>query len=349
LRPARRGATFRPFAIHKSEVAFMKRLMSISVCALACSLGVADTAGAQVSADISVTKADTPDPVAPGGNITYTITVSNAGPSDAANVVATDTLPASTTFAGFVSISQGSAAFLAGTVTATFGTIPSGGMATVVFAVTVDAGAAGGTVISNPVAATTTSSDPNTANNTDTATTLVAVPTADISVNKTDSPDPATPGANVTYVVSAANGGPDEALNVTATDVIPAGLTFAGFISITQGSAAFSAGTMTANFGTIPSGGSANVQFAATVGAGVAPGTVISNTVTAATSTSDPNGTNNSDTETTLVVGAVPTIGPWLLAAAALLLLALPAIGLRRRSIVLPMEGRAFRSGSGRT
>src|SRR4029079_16340997 len=50
------------------------------------------------SADLSVTKVDTPDPVNAGNQITYTVTVTNAGPSNAASVTLSDVLPAGTTF-----------------------------------------------------------------------------------------------------------------------------------------------------------------------------------------------------------------------------------------------------------
>src|SRR6185436_1575817 len=50
-------------------------------------------------ADLSVATTDSPDPVNAGTNVTYTVTVSNSGgPSSAAGVVLTDTLPAGTTF-----------------------------------------------------------------------------------------------------------------------------------------------------------------------------------------------------------------------------------------------------------
>ena len=49
-------------------------------------------------ADIQVTKADSPDPVIAGQNLTYTITVTNAGPSDAQNVQFFDSVPGGTTF-----------------------------------------------------------------------------------------------------------------------------------------------------------------------------------------------------------------------------------------------------------
>src|SRR5205085_2811754 len=53
--------------------------------------------------DVSVAKSDSPDPIIVGSNLTYTITVNNGGPSNAAGVTLTDILPANTTF---VSINQ---------------------------------------------------------------------------------------------------------------------------------------------------------------------------------------------------------------------------------------------------
>jgi uncharacterized repeat protein (TIGR01451 family) len=45
-------------------------------------------------ADLSITQADDPDPVSAGANVTYTLSISNAGPSTATNLTVTDTLPA---------------------------------------------------------------------------------------------------------------------------------------------------------------------------------------------------------------------------------------------------------------
>src|SRR2546426_850878 len=49
-------------------------------------------------ADLSITKTDNPDPVNAGATLTYTVTVTNGGPSTAANVQVTDNLPAGVTF-----------------------------------------------------------------------------------------------------------------------------------------------------------------------------------------------------------------------------------------------------------
>jgi uncharacterized repeat protein (TIGR01451 family) len=78
--------------------------------------------------DVSVTKSDSPDPVIVGSNLTYTITVNNGGPSNAANVTLSDILPANTTF---VSINQPTGWTVSspgagnpGTITATRASLP---------------------------------------------------------------------------------------------------------------------------------------------------------------------------------------------------------------------------------
>src|SRR5207237_1801692 len=50
------------------------------------------------SADLSIAKSGAPTSPAPGAELTYTITVSNAGPSDATSTVVSDTVPTGTTF-----------------------------------------------------------------------------------------------------------------------------------------------------------------------------------------------------------------------------------------------------------
>src|SRR5256885_464890 len=50
------------------------------------------------AADLSITKADSPDPVTAGNSLTYTIAVTNGGPSSARPVQVTDPVPAGTSF-----------------------------------------------------------------------------------------------------------------------------------------------------------------------------------------------------------------------------------------------------------
>jgi len=110
-------------------------------------------------ADLEISKADSPDPVTVGDNLTYTITVTNGGPDAATNVVVTDTLPSGVTF---VSASPG-CVHSAGVVTCNLGNIPAGGSVTITIVVTVTAPG----TISNTATVTSDTLDPNTANNSD--------------------------------------------------------------------------------------------------------------------------------------------------------------------------------------
>ncbi len=118
-------------------------------------------------ADLSLIKTDSPDPVTVGSNLTYTITVTNNGPSAANGVTVTDTLPANVTFVS-VTPTQGSCSGTS-TVTCNLGPLANGANATVTIVVTPTI--AGG--LSNTAAVTAIETDPNTANNTATAVTTV--------------------------------------------------------------------------------------------------------------------------------------------------------------------------------
>ena len=70
-----------------------------------------------------------------------------------------------------------------------------------------------------------TTTDPTPANNTATDDTTV-VTSADLSIAKTDSPDPVIAGTNLTYTLTVSNGGPSDALGVSVSDTLPAGTSF---------------------------------------------------------------------------------------------------------------------------
>src|SRR5262249_58041613 len=56
-----------------------------------------------VPTDLSIMKTGNPDPVNAGANLTYTLTVANAGPSDAVTVQLNDSLATNTTFVSLTS------------------------------------------------------------------------------------------------------------------------------------------------------------------------------------------------------------------------------------------------------
>jgi uncharacterized repeat protein (TIGR01451 family) len=73
------------------------------------------------SADLTITKSASPDPVTAGNNLTYSMTVTNGGPSSATAVTLTDVLPATVAFVS-ATASQGSCIGTS-TVTCSLGTV----------------------------------------------------------------------------------------------------------------------------------------------------------------------------------------------------------------------------------
>lgn len=265
-----------------------------------------ETTTVAASADLQISKSDTPDPVNAGSNISYQINITNNGPSNAATASFSDTLPAGTTFVSLSTTGSWScttpAVGATGTVSCTNPSFP----ATVDFftlVVAVDPSVAAGTIISNTATVASATSDPNTGNESATATTTVAT-SADLSVTKSDTPDPVNAGANLTYTITVNNAGPSNASTVSLTDVLPAETLFfsmaapAGWSCTTPG--VFSSGTVTC---TNPSAGLGNHVFTLVVNvlAATPSGTVISNTATVSATTSDPNTGNESGTSTTTV------------------------------------------------
>src|SRR5436190_17239914 len=83
---------------------------------------------------------------------------------------------------------------------------------------------------------------------------------ADLSITKTDSPDPVVAGSNLTYTIKvqnpAASLGP--ATNVVVTDNLPSGV---DFVSATGGTCQKSGGTVTCNLGQVNAGSTATVTI----------------------------------------------------------------------------------------
>lgn len=119
-------------------------------------------------ADLSVTKSDSPDPVKRGKTLTYTVMVSNQGPSDATNAVLQDTLPRRMRLLS-VAPSQGSCSRAARLITCSFGTLASGGSTTV----TIEVKPRRCGFRTNAALVSATESDPDPTNNIAKARTMV--------------------------------------------------------------------------------------------------------------------------------------------------------------------------------
>jgi uncharacterized repeat protein (TIGR01451 family) len=120
------------------------------------------------STDLSITK-NTAAPIAYGGNpISYTLSVSNLGPSTASSVSVSDTLPAGS---GFVSASGTgwTCNNVTGTVTCTLPTLTVGAANPITLTITAPVVASPGN-LSNTATVSSSASDPNPANNSSTKT-----------------------------------------------------------------------------------------------------------------------------------------------------------------------------------
>ncbi|MGH2491250.1 MAG: COG1361 S-layer family protein, partial [Candidatus Limnocylindria bacterium] len=263
-------------------------------------------------ADLAVTKADAPDPVVAGTDLTYDIALNNFGPNGAVNVSLTDGTPANTTFLSFAQTSGPAFSCSApavggtGTVSCTISMFGAGATATFRLVVRVNASTPNGTTLSNTATVTSDTFDPCPGNNSATATTAV-VARADLSVTKSDAPDPVNAGGNITYTINVANAGPSDAQNVSLSDATPANTTF---VSITQTAGpAFACtspalggtGTVTCTIATFAAGASASFSLVVNVNANTPNSTTISNTATMSSSTTDNVPGNNSATATTTV------------------------------------------------
>jgi uncharacterized repeat protein (TIGR01451 family) len=263
------------------------------------------------SADLAVTKVG-PASAVQGQNATYTITVSNGGPSAAPSVALTDTLPANMTFVSLSApvgwTTTTPAVGSTGVVTATNPSLAPSAIATFTLVAKVDAAAAG--TISNTATVSSAASDPTAANNSST-TTLNVTPlssTADLSITKTG-PASVQKGQTVTYTLTASNAGPAAATSVTISDALPAGLTFAS-LTVAAGWACTTPavgtnGTVNCTNASFSNAASAPFTLIANV-TNSAPASV-SNTATISSATPDINGANNSATVTTSVTSTTTT------------------------------------------
>lgn len=265
------------------------------------------TAAITANADLAVVKTGSTS-VNAGADATYTITVTNNGPSDAASVSLTDTVPPNTTFVSFAQNSGPSfncttpAVGATGTVTCTLASMSASATASFTFVVHVASGAASGGTVTNTANVSSTTGDTNTTNNSSSANTSVTT-LADLRMQKTG-PSGMSPGLNATYTITAANDGPSDAMTVTIQDILPAEVTF---VSLAQNSgptfncttpAAGANGTVTCTLAQFVAGASATFTLTVQVTPSTTFGTQVTNTATITSATSDPDSGDTSSSTT---------------------------------------------------
>ncbi len=172
--------------------------------------------------DLVLTKTDSPDPVGPGAQLTYTIVVANTGPSDNTSATIMDIFPAGFSNVTWTAAVTGSPNPLSGTgnIESTV-SIPAGGTAT--YTVTGTVTAPSNTSITN-TASLTSSEDTNIENNADSETTFVGG--VDLKLTKAADVAQAAPGTVIKYTLTYRNGGFITANGTSISDLIPANTVF---------------------------------------------------------------------------------------------------------------------------
>ncbi len=269
-----------------------------------------DTIGQQ--ADLAITKTDGVSGVTAGGSTTYTITASNAGPSDAAGATVTDTFPASLT-ATWTCVGAGGGTCTAagsGNINDTVN-LPVGGSVTYTASATITPSATGtlsNTATVNPPGGV---SDPNPASNSATDTDTIGQQ-ADLSVAKS-APSNATAGVDISYTLDVTNGGPSDASSVDVVDPVPVSTTFvsasqtAGPAGVLTSPPIGAGGNVSVTYTSLAAGATASFTIVVHVDPTVTPGTLITNTATVSTTTLDPNAPNNTASESTTIDETPPS------------------------------------------
>ncbi len=283
------------------------------------SVGQARPAAALVGliADVAVSAYALPrgyfvsDDVAPGSTLTFTITVSNRGPSDAAGVVLRDEIPTNTTFVSWLNISANPedvpvitpAVGGTGTVIAFIETLkyPPNPVEAAhlnkifVLTVRVDPDTPVGSTIANTATANSATVDPELGNNAATTRTRVSGP-ADVTISASRSPDRVTAGSDLTFVIEVMNAGPLDAEGVTLYDYPGPDTTFVCF---SQDSGPLFTMTppngdvVTASIATLAAGAMARFTLVVNVNANTPSGTLLISGTTSRLITGDPDPTNN--------------------------------------------------------
>ena len=259
-------------------------------------------------ADLTVSKVSTPNPSLPGQPLTYTIVVTNPGPSNVHGATVNDTFPPSLEGVSWTCLGNGGGVC---TVPAGSGnldtpvTLPAG--ASVTFRVSATApNTATDLVNTVQVVPPAGVIDPAPGNNTATDANPT-LPLADLVITKAGAPDPYRPGEPLTYTVVVSNRGPDAATDARVQDILPESIVASASWGCAAGpNASCSVASGSGHLDTLVSmGAGAQVTFSMTATAPAVPGPVLFNTatVTAPASVTDPAPGNNSATSTITAPG----------------------------------------------
>ena len=228
-----------------------------------------------LGSDLRLEKEDSPDPVEPGGLLTYTLSVKNTGPGPAVGVLLRDDLSFGVTLVS-VESTQGTCSTTERVVGCELGNLENGGIATVEIIVQVDPSAAGA-ILSNTAFVRSSSVDFNDDNNSVLQETTVLGSSgleADLALTKIDSVDPVEPGSVLAYALTVENKGPNVANGVVLVDILPSKVSF-GSADASQGDCSHTDGVVDCNLGALQPEALVTVQILVEVDSSVTSTTLL--------------------------------------------------------------------------
>jgi uncharacterized repeat protein (TIGR01451 family) len=258
-------------------------------------------------ADLQVSNTDNGNTV-PGGPITYTVTVTNAGPSAVTGATFTDTFPATLSGVKFTVVQSGGATGAAkgsGSINQKL-TLPVNATVTYTVTATISPTATG--QLKTTAKATTprgvTDINANGSSSTDTIT---LTPQVDLQVTNTDNANgQAVAGTPITYTITVTNTGPSAVTGATITDNFSANLSGVKFTVVQSGGATGATkgqGSINQSL-TLPVNAKVTYTVTATVNANATGTLSTTATVTA------PNGVTDTDANNSTVQDDVPLVPP---------------------------------------
>jgi fimbrial isopeptide formation D2 family protein/uncharacterized repeat protein (TIGR01451 family) len=258
-----------------------------------------DNAGTTQQADLHVVKTLT-SPLVAGQSATYSLAVSNSGPSDAAGVTLQDILPAGESYGGATG-TDWTCIDTAGTVNCSDSQpIVAGAPASVITLTVGLASEVQPSTFSNTATLSTSTPDPDPGDETSTATDSSST-SADLSITKADN-GPFTAGTDGEYFINVSNAGPSDAQGtIVVTDTLPSGETYESASGDGWSCTVVSQVVTCKDLAALAAHTSENtLTLTVAVSPSLSPGTVV-NTATVSSPTSDPNSDNNTYQDTTTV------------------------------------------------
>ncbi|MFI6519094.1 COG1361 S-layer family protein [Spirillospora sp. NPDC050679] len=255
--------------------------------------------------DVEITKTG-PAEVAPDGTITYTLAVTNHGPSDAVDVTVQD--PTNGNLTDIVDLPPECPASGL-TVTCPLGTLGPGETKVLTFTVKVDHGVGQGTAIQNCAMVYTGSRETNMDNNKSCMGTTVGPDpgqtATDISISKTG-PATVNPNGTITYTLKVVNQSGTSARDVVVMDPINEDVTLVDYPDQCRPRGA----TLVCSLGTVEAHGTRTITITERVDAGARPGEHLHNCAAAHTTTLERNMRGNAACTDTVVKTPKPKPTP---------------------------------------